>query len=191
MKVAPNYLANTAHFSIVGVSGLVTTLTAADHAFAFRNPSAKRVVCLTGVRARVRTVSGFTGAQEHSWGAFKLTAYDANHSGGTALGSAIMSRDSPAVVSELSGSNIMIATTGALTQNSSPTTATHPFAWDSFAELATAATVHKGRLDLEWRARDFKGLPLHTDEGFALAPIITMGAGGTARLEVEVDWYEL
>ncbi len=189
MLVSPTDISNTQHFHVAGVSGLVTGVTAGGHIFAFRNPSTKGL-CLSRVRVRVRTVAGFTGAQEFALGLFKLTAYDANHSDGTSLGDAIESRDLPRKTSELTGANIIIATTGALTQNSSPTTATHPFAWDAFSELAAAATVHKGRLDIDWRAPDFKGWPLKTDEGFCLAPTVTLGAGGTARVEVEVDWYE-
>lgn len=182
---------NDKYFHLGATSGLITVLTAGDPAFAFRNASTKKVVCLTRLRVRVRTVVGFTAAQEHAWGAHKLTSYDANHSGGTSVGGDTLSRDLPAGVSELSGANIMIATTGTLTANSSPVVADRPFLWDGFAELAAAATVHKGRLDIDWHAApDGRGLAFTTDEGFTLAPLITMGAGGTARLSVELDWFE-
>lgn len=191
MIIAPNSIEAKKHFHVAGLSGALAASAAGEHVFAFRNPSTRKAICITRIRVHARTTTGFTAAQEHGYGLYKLTSYDANHSGGTALGSFISSRDLPAFTSELTGANVMIATTGSLTQNSAPVTATHPFDWDSYGDLAAAATVQKGRIDIDWGSPDFKGLPLGTDEGFAVAPLVTLGAGGAVRLGVEVCWYEL
>ena len=68
-----------------------------------------------------------------------------------------------------------------------------PISQDGYAELAAAATVPKGRFDVEFLNADQPAFPLvlAPNEGLCIRNTVLMGAGGAVRLTVEVDWFEL
>lgn len=191
-------------FRLHAVSGLVTGLSANDVLFAFRNPDANLPLCLQSVRAKWRTVAGFTAAQEFALGLHLVSEFDAtNYASGTDLSNpasspAYVRRDvgfgatltEPRSKSRLVTGNVRISDTGALTHAGSPTIQASPFVWDGYAELAAAATVAKGRLDFGFDPSDQDELEIGADGGFIIRAPIAMGAGGTGRLSVEVCWFE-
>lgn len=191
-------------FRLAATSGLITGLSANDVVFALRNPSSSAVLLVTDLRARWRTVAGFTAAQEMAVAAHLVSSFaTANYTGGTDLSDpssnpAYSRRDAgfgasltdPSTKSSLASGNVRIATTGALSHAGAPVIQSHPFLWDGFAELAAAATVHKGRAELVYDPRDEGPLLLGSDAGFIIRAPIALGAGGTGRLSVEVCWAE-
>lgn len=191
-------------FRLHAVSGLVTGLSANDVLFAFRNPDTVLPLCLQSVRAKWRTVAGFTASQEVAIAAHLVSSFAAtNYASGTDLSNpasspAYVRRDSgfgatltePRSKSRLVAGNVRISDTGALTHAGSPVIQASPFIWDSYAELAAAATVHKGRAELAFDPTDQDELEVGADGGFIIRAPIALGAGGTGRLSVEVCWFE-
>lgn len=191
-------------YRLHAVSGLITGLSANDVVFAFRNPDTTLPLCVQAVRAKWRTVAGFTAAQEMALGLHLVSSFAAaNYTGGTDLSNPA---SSPAYVrrdagfgstlteakskSRLVSGNVRIADTGALSHAGAPVIQASPFVWDSYAELAAAATVHKGRLDFGFDPTDQDELEVGADGGFIIRAPIALGAGGTGRLSVEVCWFE-
>jgi len=185
-------------FRLAATSGLITGLSANDVIFAWRNPELFQWIAK--LRVKWRTVAGFTAAQEMAIAAHLVSSFDdTNYGSGTDLSNP---SSSPAYIrgdegfgasltaarekTRLVAGNVRIADADALTHGASPTIQAQPFLWDSFAELAAAATVHKGRADLHHEGE----LTLGPDGGFIVRAPIALGAGGTGRLSVEVCWYE-
>jgi len=191
-------------FRLAATSGLITGVSADAVLFAWRNPSADKLQFLQSLRVRWRTVAGFTAAQEMAVAAHLVSSFAAaNYTGGTDLSNpasspAFVRRDAAfgASLTEnrsesvLATGNVRIADTGALSHAGSPVIAAHALLRDSFAELAAAATVPKGKLDLDFDPRDEGEQQLGHDGGFIVRAPVAMGAGGTGRLSVEVCWYE-
>jgi hypothetical protein len=140
------------------------------------------------LRATWYTIAGFTAAQEVGLQLFKATAFSVLHTAGTAVAGSKKQRTSLMPAPLLTG---QIATTGALT-NGTETLDTDPLTQAAFSELAAAATVPKGVFVLNFQPDDTDGGPfvLETNEGLVLRNSVLMGAGGTARVVVELDWME-
>jgi hypothetical protein len=191
-------------FRLHAVSGLITGLSANDVMFAFRNPDTTLPLCLQSLKARWRTVAGFTAAQEVAIAAHLVSSFAAtNYASGTDLSHptsnpAYVRRDvgfgatltEPRSKSRLVTGNVRISDTGALTHAGSPVIQAHPFLWDNAAELAAAATVAKGRAEIAFDPSDQDELEVGADGGFVIRAPIALGAGGTGRLSVEVCWFE-
>lgn len=183
------------HYRLAATSGLLTTIAAgsasAGHLFAFRNAGSNLAI-ITSLIVKWRTIAGFTAAQEMALKTFLLSAYSASHSGGTDIPLTtpqFKKRQSYPVTTVASA---RIGTTGALTAGTH-TLNTNEFLSDSFAELAAAATVPKGQMTMTFRAVESNehGLVMANNEGFIVRNEVLMGAGGTGRLIVEMDWFEV
>lgn len=182
-------------------TGLITTVAAgtdsAGHIWACRwapptTPGAaavnkRRFALIQRLRATWSTIAGFTAAQEVSLGLFKLTTYTAAHSAGTAV---VMSKKRTAHPASLM--TAQVATTGALTDGSHDAV-TEQLGRKSFAELAAAATVPKGYFEIFKSTEDLAQYPilLAPNEGLLVRNEVLMGAAGTARVVVEMDWLEV
>jgi hypothetical protein len=191
-------------FRLHAVSGLITGLSANDVMFAFRNPDATLPLCLQSLKAKWRTVAGFTAAQEVAIAAHLVSSFAAtNYASGTDLSNpasnpAYVRRDvgfgasltEPRSKSRLVTGNVRISDTGALTHAGSPVIQSHPLLWDNYADLAAAATVQKGRAEIAFDPSDQDELEVGADGGFIIRAPIALGAGGTGRLSVEVCWFE-
>jgi hypothetical protein len=189
-------------FRLAATSGLITGLSANDVMFAWRNPDSFQWIA--ELRVKWRTVAGFTAAQEMALGAHLVSSFAAtNYASGTDLSNPA---SNPAYIrqdegfgasltkatekSRLVSGNVRISDTGALTHAGSPVIQSQPFLWDAYAELAAAATVHKGRAEMLFAPNDQRELVLGADGGFIVRAPVALGAGGTGRLSVEVSWYE-
>jgi len=195
-------------FRLGATSGLITGTSANGVILAWRNPSSEKAQRLLYLALKLRTVSGFTAAQEVALAAHVVTSFaTANYSGGTDLSdpasnpayvnaglmlNSAYSYTTPRTKSVLATGNVRIATTGALTHAGSPVIQSQPFLWDTFSELATVATVQKGLCDLIYAPdRDVDHhLDFGSDAGFVVRLPIALGAGGTVRLNVEAVWAE-
>jgi hypothetical protein len=177
-------------YQVGAVSGLLTLVATAGHIFAFRAP-ASGLALVTRIRVRVRTIAGFTAAQEFAIALYKLTGYTVAHTGGTPINVAdvVKLRESYA---NPTYADARIATTTGLTAGTHTLDA-QPFAWDAYAELAAAATVAKGRIDIDWGSDENADHPLvlAPNEGFIVRNEVLMGAAGTARLHVNFGVLEL
>lgn len=193
MAVVPSYvrdpqrLARDPFYSLIGVSGLLTTVAArtssAGHVFAARFVSASKVFAVTRLRVYWQTIAGFTAAQEMALAAFKLTGYSAAHTGGSAVSTFARSP-----VFGASGLSARIGSTGALTAGTQTIGA--QLLQGSFSELANSALLHKGFIDEQREDPDHPVCILENEEGILVSNEILMGAGGTGRLTVEIDGFE-
>lgn len=197
-------------------SGLVAGVVSADGVlFAWRNPptlldgSASRVgQRLKMLVVKARTVTGFPTAQEIALSAHVVSAFGspaANYTGGTDLSDQTTANairrlgpdpgPKPQQLSVLQTGNVRIATTGALSHAGSPTIDAHPFASDSWNELAAGSTVQTGGCDLIWTpspegSDHCKGLLMLPGTGFLVRVPIALGATGTIRLWLEAFFEE-
>lgn len=210
-----------AEFHCSAHTGIIAASLAANSVlYAHHNPSTladgsdnRRAQRLKMLIAKWRTITGYTAGQELSLAAYEVTDFDGeDYAGGTDLSHPttdankayrVIGPDSGLPVgragldppSVLQSGNIVIATTAGLTHGGAPVLKTHPFAWNSYSELAAAATVSKGAFDVVWTPsiegqNNNKGLLLYPGKGFVLRNPIALGAGGTGRLFVETIWEE-
>lgn len=185
-------------YGISAVSGLLTTVAAATdsagHLFAFRWAPATAAVAQRAVISRLRarwiTIAGFTAAQEVGIDFAILRTYTAPHTGGTAVVPSQNRALFPATA--VPANNIQIAGTGALTDGTHATIADLR-GRDAFSELAAGAAVPKGTMQILKTTEDLDRSPivLAPNEGLVIRNSILMGAGGTARLVVDLDWLEV
>lgn len=188
--------ATSGYFRMVATSGLLTTVAAgsgtAGHLFAARWTHATKIAVLKGFAMRWRTITGFTAAQEMAIKAYRLTGYSVAHTGGTGLTLTAPAFKKDTGSGATNFGDLRIGTTGALT-NGTHTIDGQEFLSDIFAELAAAATVQKGRTDafIDWGQTLDHPLMLRQNEGIIVRNEILMGAGGTGRLIVEMDWAEI
>lgn len=207
-------------FNLSARSGLIAGAVSADGVlFAWRNPPTKiegtTTVTNTAsqrikmIVAKARTVTGFPTAQEVALAIHSVSVFGspvADYTGGTDLSDQAGGTDAvrrlgpdiggkPQQQSALATGNVRIATTAALTHAGSPTIKTHPFASDSWFELATATTVQEGGCDVIWTpspegSTNCRGLIYPAGTGFIIKVPVALGATGTIRLWVEVFWEE-
>lgn len=182
-------------------SGLITTVAAgtasAGHLWtaewllpaATQLTDKRRVAVIQRLRVRAKTVAGFTAAQEFQLAVYKLTGVTAVHAGGSAV--APEEKFNPTGMPNPLMA-VRIAAAAELTDGTHAAPG-DPIASDSSAELAAAATVGKGSVDMFMSTEDVPQFPfvLTSGEGLLVRNEILMGAGGTVRLCVEMDWLEL
>jgi hypothetical protein len=185
-------------YKIAAVSGLLTGVAAgtasAGHLFAFRwapASSLPKFAVISRLRARLFTIAGFTAAQEFGMDLSVLRSYSAAHTGGTGQTLTGDNAKKRQVFPTTAANDIRIGTTGALTAGTHTFDA-QPIAQSAYAELAAAATVAKGVQELYVSTEDLDRYPLvlAANEGLCIRNTVAMGAGGTARLVVELDWLE-
>jgi len=150
----------------------------------------RRLAVIQRLRVRGFTVAGYTGAQEVRLALFRLTGFTALHTGGTgaaALTPTPKRSDMPATLmtGRIAGSDQLTAGTHVID--------TDPISAGVFAELAAAATVPKGAVEMFLSTEDLIQHPiiLQANEGLLIRNEIAQGAGGSMRMVVEMDWLEL
>lgn len=192
----PPYVGSNGAYRICALSGLITTIAAgtgsAGHLFTMRWTHATMLCVVTKLRAKWTTVAGFTAAQEIGMDAYMARSYTADHAGGTAVTLTTNSGKKRASYGTTNMASMRIASTTALT-GSSFTLDPHPIAYGGAAELATGATIPKTAFSLDIVDEATAGHPivLATNEGIVVRNLILMGAAGTARVGVEVEWLEV
>jgi len=183
-------------YRLAATSGLLTAVAAgtatAGYLFAFRWGSATEACLLHRVIAKWRTIAGFTAAQEINLDIIRATGFSASTTGGTAAtltGNNTLKRTSQNVTQL---TDARIGTTTALTAGTQ-TLDTMSMAFDGASEMATGAAIPRTSFEVEADFTVVRGGPLVLlqNEGFIVRNLILMGAGGTARVSVEVDWSEV
>lgn len=188
MAVEPSNLIDPAanyrrpFFNYGGASGLITVIAAgtstAGHIYALRNPSATVKAFISRVRVAFHPTVAFGAAQSVSFALFKMTAYTAAHTGGTAI--------TPAkrITSEADASvaAARISTTGALTAG------THTIAAQPLLRAGAFGTTPA--FNAVYEPKDNHPLVLEEDEGLLLRNEILMGASGVGVLSIAVDGWE-
>lgn len=198
-------------FHLAAKSGLIAAATAADSVlFAWRNPSSTVTQYLHRLEVKLRTQTGFTAQFENALEAYDVSAFGspaANYTGGTDLSHpttaankayrrlSVDAQIKPKQETILESGNVRIASTGALSHAGSPTIASHPFLYDSFAELVAGDAVHKGFFDMIWPPptdldRPVPARPLEPGAGFVLRNPVQTAATGAYRFWVSVIWSE-
>jgi hypothetical protein len=188
-------------YRVAAVSGLLTGVAAGaattGHLFALRwAPSGtderrRTTFILQRFRARLATVTGFTAEQEIGLQLFVARAFSATGSGGTAVDLTTSGRKRAGFPNSLV-TDMRVANTGALTAGTQ-TLDSAPIAVASAQELASGATVQRNAAEILMPQEDTVSHPvlLAPNEGLILRNTIAMGAAGTMRLIVEIDWLEL
>jgi len=187
-------------FRLSVTSGLLTGVAAATatagHLFACRwsppGGSLATVLVPKRISARLKVITGFTATQEVGIDLVVARGYTASHTGGTQV---VLTGNNQKLVTAGPTSlvaDMRIGNTGALTAGTHTLDA-NPITQDDARDLAEAATVAPVQLaelvfedNLDSNANRFL-----KDEGFVIRNLIAMGAGGTARLTVDIEWYEL
>lgn len=175
------------------LTGVAARTSSAGHLVAFRNPTGSTMLAIIQrIRARWFTNAGFTAAQLIGLSMYRVTGYTAAHTGGTAA-----TLTTPMAKKRTSHAvpvcTVQYPTTGALTAGTQTfDTTLQPLAAGFYSELAAAATVQKGQIDINFEPQHEGGYPfvLAASEGIVVCNEVAMGAGGTARLVVEFDWIE-
>jgi len=179
------------------IAGVAAGTAANGHIWAARFSGAtsgsttdRQVAVVQRLRIRAFTVSGYTAAQEVRLALYKLTSYTVAHSGGTGAialtpEKKLTGMPAPLLAGRMAGTDQLTAGT--------QTIGTDPIAVGAYAELAAAATVPKGAIDIFLSTEDMTQYPivLQNNEGLLLRNEVAQGAGGTMRLVVEIDWCEL
>lgn len=205
-------------FHLGAASGTIAASLAANSVlFAFRNSHATKHLFISQILVKWRTTLGYTDEQEIAIAVLPVTSFaSTNYTGGTDLsnytgGSPVLAtnaikprskdRNNQRLVlrSCLETGNIRIASTAGLSHAGSPTIATHPWMYESLYEEDAANNPALGAMDLGWEATgegggamvDYEGCwPIPPDNGFVVTNPTALGAGGTGRLIVEIDWLE-
>lgn len=177
-------LSRAAFFYYGGVTGLLTGVAAGDatngHLYALRNASGSgKTIRISRVRVGFNPTTAFGAAQALALGLFKLSAYSAAHTGGTAITPAKRVGSQSAVAVGAA----RIATTGALTAGTQ-TLAAQPIT--RFGASHSTLPL----LDQVYVPRDDHAIVIEPGEGLLLRNEIAMGASGVGVLSVEVEGWE-
>lgn len=191
----PNVGSNGA-YGLSASTGAITTVAAgtatAGHIFSCRWSHATKVAYVTALRVKWMTIAGFTAAQEVGLQAFVARGFTVAQTGGTAVTLTGNSMKKDSTHGTTTFADIRVATTGALTAGTHTLDA-QPVAEGGFSELAAGAAVPKGFFELSLPGMNPQRYPLilRQDTGIIVRNTILMGAGGTARVSVQMEWLEL
>ena len=175
------------------LSGVAAGAATAGHLFALRNTHATTLLILTYLSIKMRIITSFTAAQEFGFEVFRATSYSASHTTGTQINPAAAGgfKKRSSMPSSVVG-DARISTTAALTAGTHTLDA-QPMLQETGWELVAGATVPKARIESIWDNSDGSEYPLvlAQNEGLIIrnGPI-ALGAGGTARLLVDMEWVE-
>jgi hypothetical protein len=176
-------------------SGLLTVVAAGGTVFSFRfNPATTTNLCMIRrVEIGFATTTAFTTAQSLQYSMQIARAFTAVDSGGTSgaftqANTGKMRTSMPTSQMSLTGSNIQIATTGAITAGTR-TLDTQPMAFMNGASTAVGTVIPLTAI-YQHQSGDYP-LILGYQEGFIINNVQTMGAAGVGNLTVNVEWMEL
>jgi hypothetical protein len=169
-------------FNYGGPSGAATVIAAgtssAGHVYVLRNPSGSgRTIHIAKLRLAYLPGTAFGAAQALRLAAFKLSAYSAPHTGGSAITPAKRRADMAASVGAA-----RIADTGALTAGTQ-TLAAQPF-------FVAGAHGTVPAFDAKWEPGDELPVLIEPGEGLLVRNEVLMGASGVGVIVVEPEGWE-
>ena len=178
-------------------SGALTVVAAGGLVFSFRfNPAVVTNLCMIRrVEIGFATTTAFTAAQTLQYSMQIARAFTAVDSGGTSgaftqANTGKMRTSMPTSQMSLTGSNIQIATTGAMSAGTR-TLDTQPMAYMSGSVPASTAINNIPLTAIYQHQSGDYPLILAYQEGFIINNVQTMGAAGVGNLTVNVQWMEL
>lgn len=191
-RITPKPTELLGSFRLASFSGLIAGLAANDPVFSFRWGDATRFALIRFLKIQAAVITGFTAAQEIAFDAILARSFTASDSAGTAItlsGSNQKKRTSLAtsLVTDARIAAAVTLTAGTRTLDS------QAFLNVVAKTLAAAATVQDASLSSEYDVRVGEMYPivLAQNEGFIVRNIIALGAAGTIRLSVQVEWDEV
>ena len=183
----------TSAYRYASRTGLITLIAAgtasAGHLFACRWSHATKVAIVTNFKASWQQATSFAASQDVGFALHVTRAYTAAHTGGTAAtltGDAFKLRSS---YPSTSMADIRIATTAELT-NGTHTIDTLPMLMTGYSELAASTTRAPFSMSYPTSFGGYHGIILTQNTGLLLLNNNLMGATGTARVYVELEWIE-
>mgnify|MGYP001559871934 CR=1 FL=1 len=187
-------------YQVADITGALSTIAAgtatAGHLFGFRWAHATKSCVILKLSASLFTTTAFTTGQEVGLSAFIARGYTANHTGGAqinfnASSGNVGKLNTDYQTSNMGNSQAILASTVALTSGTHTLDAT-PFAHAAAFEAPTAAAVARTPLVLRCLDGMFLEHPLilRQDEGIVIRNAVLMGAGGVAKLVVQMQFAE-
>lgn len=187
------YPCDGAGFIFSASTGLITTIaagtTSAGHLFAFRNGTSTLMI-VERIRLRWQQITAFTTPQEVGLQAFVTRGYTAPHTGGTQINPA-----SAGGLKKVSTGANTVLTDARMAQAGALAGGTHTLDALPFLEVAgwsqtgAAPAVTSGfEEELVFDSR--YPIVLGLNEGIIVRNTILMGAAGTARAIVSLEWRE-
>jgi hypothetical protein len=183
-------------YQIALTSGLLTTAAAGSTVFSFRfNPATTtNLLMIRRVEIGFAMTTGFTTAQSLQYSMQIARGWTVVDSGGTSAAftqanTGKMRTSMPTSQMSLSGSNIQIANTGALTAGTR-TLDTQSISFASGAVTTALPSSIPLQAIYQHQSGDYP-LILGYQEGFIINNVATMGAAGVGNLTVNVQWMEL
>jgi hypothetical protein len=178
------------------LSGVAAGTATAGHIFTARWAPADgkkpRLCVIRRIGVTLRTITGFTAAQEVGFDAFVARANTASSAGGTAIDLTTNTNTNKKRTTYATSQLIARIAAAAELTAGTQTLDANPFLQASYADLAAAATVPKGLIGGVYPPdMEVGSLVLAVNEGIVIRNLIALGAGGTARLTVDLDWSEV
>lgn len=183
----------TPQFRLGAISGILTGVGANGDLFSFNlvSGAGDPEVIIQRIKLRWQTLTAFTAAQEILIRVFRET-WTSARTGGTQILPANFPRRNPQFASAIgAASDIRIATTGALTPGTT-TVETESLGVLSLWSQTAAAPAVLGHEAIIGPDRDVGYLTrLRHAEGIVVRSVIAMGAAGTGRLSMDLEWMEV
>lgn len=170
-------------FRYGGRSGLLTVIAAgtssAGHLYVLRNPTGSaKTIHLSQLRLTFTPTTAFGAAQAVRLAAYKLTAYSAAHTGGTAI--------TPA--KKLTSQSTASVAAARIGDTTALTAGTHTLAAQPILEAGAHSTLPS--IDKLWTPADAFVETLEAGEGLLIRNETLMGASGVGYLSVELEGWE-
>lgn len=189
----------TGHYRIAAATGLVTGLSAGDPIFSasWLNTTFVRALILR-FKVSVQIVTPFTSAQALAAAAYIARGFSVADSGGTLLTLTAPNNVFNSLSDVASVATIRAASTGALIPGTRTVDA-NPFLYVSGAQTLAAASGAPGAFADEFAVNSDQQFPINLRSGSVLATNaeglvvqapIGMGAAGTARFAISMEWIE-
>lgn len=171
-------------------SGNLTGAAANTAVFSFRNISSNPVL-LRRLGIGFIATTGFTAAQELSFGLMVARAFTASDTGGTAIALTGSNTKHRTSLGALTSVDCRIATTGALTAGTKTLDTNHFANIGTYAAATTAGNILVPATDNLFRAEaGTYPIVLAQNEGFNIMNLVAMGAAGVGVLLVNFEIAE-
>lgn len=180
----------TGDFRLAVTTGLTTGLSANNPIFSFRWGSTTHRCAIRHLRIQAQVITPFTAANELIAEAILARTFTASDTGGTAITLTGNNQSLHSYSNTASKvTDARVATTGTLTAG------TRTLDSQGFLNLLSAQTLAAAAAAQISTSNDYAPLGRHhliltQDEGIIVRCPIALGAGGTVRFGIEIEWSE-
>jgi hypothetical protein len=191
LRVAPLPLSALAQNSIANRVSGVTVIASAGTMFSLQNTSASNVVVIKRLGIGFITTTGFTAAQEVSFGLRVARSFSAADTAGTSLAPATNNGKKRTSSFTPSATAIRICTTAAITAGTRTLDTFQHRVLGGFVLATTAGVTIAPAVDNLWgHSAENYPLVLAQNEGIVIECLVTMGAAGVGTFFVNCDFDE-